>query len=517
MATIPKTGITNGQTIQASQITNIIDALDGTTSNELIIDGAITASAGITGSITNAISSSYAVSSSHAASSLTASYALNGGGSGPDGANGYVQYYNNGSFGSSDNFIYNSSNDMLSFGTGSLGEIQFNIYHIKQVGDSIIFNQGQEDVGTTIQGFGGSTSITLGDGTLGLGGSTINIGPSAGSAVNIGTGASTTTTIGGSTAGTITINNGGTINLGTTAQTVNLGASTSRIQLSNNQIRNASQAYFYGNSGTEAFNVGTSTTTTNNLHSRAYITVSSTTSQLGLRAQAAGTNYINFTAYDGYSAIESVNGKPFYINNNVLNANVQFGSSTSANGKVVVYTAGIGSIPNALPGQSNGAYGGLYVAHNLQLGGAYGYKASGTTWSNPSDERVKENIVTASLETCYETVKNIPLKRFNYTENYSETPLYDVNQLGWIAQEVATQFPKSIISSSFTTWTTYTGSEAVTGSNGNIVEPGDRVQDTSLGSQTIENFLSLDSDQIIKIMFGAIQHLQAKVEALESN
>ena len=518
MATIPKTGITNGQTIQASQITNIIDALDGTTSNELIVNGAITASAGIKGSITNAISSSYAVSSSYAASSLSSSHALTASYvSNAAGSNTEVQFNSLGSFGANSNFTYNSSTDTLSFGTGSLGEIQFGPYHIKQVGDNITFNNEQEDVGTTIQGFGGSTSISLGDSTLGIEGSTTNINTGAsGQSVNIGTSVGTTTTIGGASSGTITIGNSGTVNLGTTAQTVNLGASTSRIELTSNQIRNASQAYFYGNGGSSAFNVGTTTSATNNQNSRAYITVSGTTSQLGLRAQTAGTNYVNFTAYDGYSAIEAVNGKNFYFNNNVNAANISFGSSTSANGKVVVYTNGA-TLPNQKPGASNGAYGGLFVAHNLEIGGDYAWKLSGTTWTVSSDERVKENIVTASLETCYETVKNIPLKRFNYTANYSETPLYDVNQLGWIAQEVATQFPKSIISSSFTTWTTYTGSEAVTGSNGNIVEPGDRVQDTSLGSQTIENFLSLDSDQIIKIMFGAIQHLQAKVEALESN
>lgn len=520
MATIPKSGITNGQTIQASQITNIIDALDGTTNNELIINGPITASGDIKGSITNAISSSHAISSSYVVSSsyaLTASHALNGGGSGPDGANGYVQYYNNGLFGSSDSFIYNSSNDTLSFGTGSLGQIQFDLYFIKQVGDNIIFNNEQEDVGTTIQGFGGTTSISLGDDTLGIGGSIINIGSSANQAVNIGTGASTTTTIGSSTAGTIAINNGGTINLGTTAQTVNLGASTSRIQLSNNQIRNASQAYFYGNSGTTALNIGTSASTLNSQNSRAYFTVSNTTAQMGLKSTSTAGGYFKITAFETYSALEVQNptGNSFFINNDKSLSNIQFGGGGN-NGMVVVYTSNNSAPNNLKPGDQSGTYGGLYVNKNLEIGGAYAWKASGTTWSVSSDERVKENIVTASLKTCYDSLKNISLKRFNYTEDFSSSPLHDVNQLGWVAQEVALELPKAISSGSFTTWTTYTGSETITSSNGSKVEPGDRVQDTLLGSQTIENFLTLDSDQIIKVMFGAIQHLQAKVEALEN-
>jgi len=57
MATISKTGITNGNTISATHITNIIDALDGTTANNLVFAGPVTgsapisASAGFTGSL----------------------------------------------------------------------------------------------------------------------------------------------------------------------------------------------------------------------------------------------------------------------------------------------------------------------------------------------------------------------------------------------------------------------------------------------------------------------------------
>lgn len=47
MATIPKTGISTSSTIEAAHVTNIIDALDGTTSRELRIPG----SAEVTGSL----------------------------------------------------------------------------------------------------------------------------------------------------------------------------------------------------------------------------------------------------------------------------------------------------------------------------------------------------------------------------------------------------------------------------------------------------------------------------------
>jgi hypothetical protein len=64
MATISKAGIVNGQAIQAQQILNIIEALDGTSPTTILVTGSLQGS------------SSYALSSSYA---VTASYTLNGG------------------------------------------------------------------------------------------------------------------------------------------------------------------------------------------------------------------------------------------------------------------------------------------------------------------------------------------------------------------------------------------------------------------------------------------------------
>ena len=93
--TLSKTLIATGQTVQASQITQSIDALTGTVAYDITISGSLT----VTGSLnmngalnatsSNAVSSSFAttasfaVSSSRAVSSsfaTTASFALNGGG-----------------------------------------------------------------------------------------------------------------------------------------------------------------------------------------------------------------------------------------------------------------------------------------------------------------------------------------------------------------------------------------------------------------------------------------------------
>lgn len=72
MATISRTGIAGGSTISPTHITNIIDALDGSSSTTTVVaSGSFSGS--LTGNATSATSASYAT---------TASYALNAGGGG---------------------------------------------------------------------------------------------------------------------------------------------------------------------------------------------------------------------------------------------------------------------------------------------------------------------------------------------------------------------------------------------------------------------------------------------------
>jgi len=84
---LSKTGISTGATVEASQITQSIDALTGAVAYDITISGSltITGSLKVNGDITGSLfgTSSFAVSSSRAVSSsfaTTASYALNGGG-----------------------------------------------------------------------------------------------------------------------------------------------------------------------------------------------------------------------------------------------------------------------------------------------------------------------------------------------------------------------------------------------------------------------------------------------------
>ena len=69
-----------------------------------------------------------------------------------------------------------------------------------------------------------------------------------------------------------------------------------------------------------------------------------------------------------------------------------------------------------------------------------------------SDRRIKTNIVDANLERCYSTVRDLPLHYFGFISSFSEIKRYK-NQLGFIADELSTIFPKSVFIDSVTNTT----------------------------------------------------------------
>jgi hypothetical protein len=107
---------------------------------------------------------------------------------------------------------------------------------------------------------------------------------------------------------------------------------------------------------------------------------------------------------------------------------------------------------------------------------------SSGSWLSGSDKRVKTNIIDANLETCYNNIKNLKLRNFQWNDMYAESNnITDNNQIGWIAQEVAPIFPKSVIESN---------------------------------SWGYSNFKDLSTDQIYKTMYGALQMTMLKLETL---
>jgi hypothetical protein len=123
--------------------------------------------------------------------------------------------------------------------------------------------------------------------------------------------------------------------------------------------------------------------------------------------------------------------------------------------------------------------------YRFELGVDSAAKPGSGQWSVTSDERVKENIVSADLDTCYNNVKRIPLKHFKWKDEiYDDTEIYDRRKLGWIAQDVEKVFKKAVR--------------------------------TNTNHPTIPNCKSLDADQIYACMYGTIQKLQEMCEKMQA-
>lgn len=124
-------------------------------------------------------------------------------------------------------------------------------------------------------------------------------------------------------------------------------------------------------------------------------------------------------------------------------------------------------------------------AYQLELTTDSAGKPTTNTWTTTSDERVKEDIKDADLDLCYNNVKNLKLKYFKWKDDFIDDHLVeDKHKLGWIAQEVETVIPKAVIT-------------------------------TKNEKYEIDDFKSLNSDQIIACLYGAVQKLIEKNEKLE--
>jgi hypothetical protein len=127
-------------------------------------------------------------------------------------------------------------------------------------------------------------------------------------------------------------------------------------------------------------------------------------------------------------------------------------------------------------------------SYSLQLNSDSAAKPSSNTWTIASDRRIKEDIVPADLDICYNNIKNLPLKYFTWASGvYTEKQVSDRHVLGWIAQDVSGVFPKAVKTFNF--------------KNKELEIP---------------DCLSLDSSQIISTLYGAVQKLMEKVEYLET-
>ena len=132
---------------------------------------------------------------------------------------------------------------------------------------------------------------------------------------------------------------------------------------------------------------------------------------------------------------------------------------------------GIGKVPDA--------------AYQLDLSTDNARKLTTSTWTTGSDVRIKKNIENADIGLCYENLKRMRLKYFEWNSVYGDDVINDRHSLGFIAQEVKEVFPKSV----------------------NIIP------ETTIGNAVFSDFHTLNVDQIDKTHIGATQRLMQVVEA----
>lgn len=156
-------------------------------------------------------------------------------------------------------------------------------------------------------------------------------------------------------------------------------------------------------------------------------------------------------------------------------AAIKFYTNGSPTQKMILSTGGGLGLGNIAPN------------YQLELSVDSAGKPSTNVWTITSDERIKENIELADLDICYNTVKNLPLKKYKW-KYYDLNQAPDQNMLGWIAQDVQQYFPKAVNVSKF------------------------KISET----ESIDDCLNLNSDQINKALYGAVQKMQTLIETQQA-
>ena len=213
-------------------------------------------------------------------------------------------------------------------------------------------------------------------------------------------------------------------------------------------------------------------------------------------APISGDNlgFISYQAYDGSSYFEGARITAI-VDQTIGAGDVSAGLSFATNpaGTSVGTTERI-----RITSSGNVGIGTNSPSYQLQLSTDSAAKPSTSTWTVSSDERLKENIEAADLDICYNAVKSIPLKRYKWKDEvYSDEQVSDRSKIGWIAQDVQAVFPKAVGQHKFVY-------NQVKDDDGNIVS-----------EDSIDDCLSLNSDQLYAALFGAVQKLMVTVESLQ--
>jgi len=128
---------------------------------------------------------------------------------------------------------------------------------------------------------------------------------------------------------------------------------------------------------------------------------------------------------------------------------------------------------------------GITPAYQLHLSADSAAKPATTTWTVSSDERLKTDVKVADYDRCYEIVRSLDLKSYNWNSNIPQLMQSvgsDHHRLGWIAQELEPIFPKAI----------------------NVVPD----------LYGLSNVLNVNFDQLYAVEYGAVKNIIAKLAIL---
>ena len=194
-----------------------------------------------------------------------------------------------------------------------------------------------------------------------------------------------------------------------------------------------------------------------------------------------GTNTVS--SFDAWNTADVANGAFASYGIAATSASVEIGKVGTAAYLPLVTKVG-GSERMRIHTNGNVGIGTAAPAYQLQLSTDSAAKPTTSTWTIASDRRVKLNIENANTDICYSTMKNLPLRRYSYDPAvFADGAINDRNVVGWIAQEVREVLPKAVSESA---------------------------------QHGFDDFLSLDADQLYKTMYGALQALISRHEALET-
>jgi len=128
---------------------------------------------------------------------------------------------------------------------------------------------------------------------------------------------------------------------------------------------------------------------------------------------------------------------------------------------------------------------GITPFYQLHLSSDSAAKPATSTWTVSSDERLKTEIEVADYDRCYEIVKSLDLKSYNWNSNIPQLMQSvgtDHHRLGWIAQDIEPIFPKAI----------------------NVVPD----------LYGLSNVLNVNFDQVYAVRYGAVKKIIEKLSIL---